>query len=302
MSIDSARLNFSQDSLWVLNLCLAIIMFGIALDIKLDDFKKVFIARKAALVGLLLQFLLLPAATFVLVLIIEPSPSIALGMMLVAACPGGNISNFMTHLARANTALSVSLTSIGTVLAVFMTPLNLQIWASLYAPTASILHEVNLDAWEVFKTIAVLIGIPLIVGMTVRQKYPKAAMVISKRVKPISILFFASFVIIAFVGNLESFFQFIHLVILIVFAHNLVALSLGFYVAKFSGLNFENRKTLAIETGIQNSGLGLILIFSFFNGLGGMAIVAAWWGIWHILSGLLIASYWSRTAPVAQAA
>ncbi len=302
MSIDSARLNFSQDSLWVLNLCLAIIMFGVALDIRLDDFKKVFVAPKAALVGLLLQFLLLPAATYILVLIIEPSPSIALGMMLVAACPGGNISNFMSHLARANTALSVSLTSIGTILAIVMTPLNLQIWAGQYEPTASILHEVSLDFWEVFNTIAVLIGIPLIIGMTVRQKYPMIALLISKRVKPISILFFATFVIVAFVGNLESFFQFIHLVILIVFVHNLAALSLGFYVAKLFGLNFENSKTLAIETGIQNSGLGLILIFSFFDGLGGMAIVAAWWGIWHILSGLLIATYWSRTAPVAQSA
>lgn len=302
MAIDSVKLNFSQDSLWVLNLCLAIIMFGVALDIKVADFKNVFASPKAALIGLLLQFILLPAATFILVLIIEPSPSIALGMMLVAACPGGNISNFMSHLARANTALSISLTSIGTILAIFMTPLNLQLWASFYAPTASLLQEVSLDIWEVFKTIAVLIGIPLIVGMIVRQKYPGAAIQISKRVKPISIIIFAAFVIVAFIGNIDAFFQFIHLVILIVFVHNLVALLLGYYVAKFFKLSHENRKTLAIETGIQNSGLGLILIFGFFNGLGGMAIVAAWWGIWHILSGLTIATFWARTGTVAQTA
>ena len=302
MSIDSVKLNFSQDSLWVLNLCLAIIMFGVALDIKVADFKKVFMAPKATIVGLLLQFLLLPAATFVLVLIIQPAPSIALGMMLVAACPGGNISNFMSHLARANSALSVSLTSIGTILAIFMTPFNLQLWASLYQPTASILHDVSLDVWEVFKTIAVLIGIPLIIGMWVRQQYPTAATQIAKRVKPFSIIIFAAFVIVAFLGNLDAFFEFIHLVILIVFVHNLAALSLGFYIAKFSKLGFENQKTLAIETGIQNSGLGLILIFSFFDGLGGMAIVAAWWGIWHILSGLTIATYWSRTSPITQPA
>lgn len=302
MAIDSVKLNFSQDSLWVLNLCLAIIMFGVALDIKVADFKNVFASPKAALIGLLLQFILLPAATFILVLIIEPSPSIALGMMLVAACPGGNISNFMSHLARANTALSISLTSIGTILAIFMTPLNLQLWASFYAPTASLLQEVSLDIWEVFKTIAVLIGIPLIVGMIVRQKYPGVAIQISKRVKPISIIIFAAFVIVAFIGNIDAFFQFIHLVILIVFVHNLVALLLGYYVAKFFKLSHENRKTLAIETGIQNSGLGLILIFGFFNGLGGMAIVAAWWGIWHILSGLTIATFWARTGTVAQTA
>lgn len=277
-------------------------MFGIALDIKLDDFRKVFLSPKATLVGLFLQFLLLPAATFILVLIAQPSPSIALGMMLVAACPGGNISNFMSHLAKANTALSVSLTSIGTILAIVMTPLNLQIWASFYPPTASILHEVSLNPWEVFKTIAVLIGIPLILGMTVSQKYPKVALKLSKRVKPFSILIFAAFVVVAFLGNIDSFFQYIHMVILVVFFHNLTALSLGYYVAKLFKLNFENRKTLAIETGIQNSGLGLILIFGFFNGLGGMAIVAAWWGIWHILSGLTVATYWSRSAEATQTA
>lgn len=286
----------------MLNLCLAIIMFGVALDIKLEQFKKVFVSPRATLVGLFLQFILLPATTFLLVIIIQPSPSIALGMMLVAACPGGNISNFMTHLAKGNTALSVSLTSIGTMLAIIMTPFNLQVWASFYPPTASILHDVSLNPWEVFKTIAVLIGIPLILGMTVSQKYPKVAKTLSRRVKPLSILMFVAFVLVAFLGNIDAFFQFIHLVVLLVFIHNLVALSLGFYGAKVFGLSSENRKTLSIETGIQNSGLGLILIFGFFNGLGGMAVLAAWWGIWHILSGLALSTYWSRTSPATQTA
>ncbi|HNP97019.1 MAG TPA: bile acid:sodium symporter, partial [Cyclobacteriaceae bacterium] len=166
MSIDAVRLNFSESSLQVLNICLAVIMFGIALDIKWDDFRKVFAAPRAAIVGIISQFLLLPFLTFCLVWLIKPAPSIALGMILVAACPGGNISNFMTHLARGNTALSVSLTSIGTMLAIVTTPLNLQIWANLYPPTAALLTEVRLDAWDVFQTIAILIGIPLLLGMT----------------------------------------------------------------------------------------------------------------------------------------
>jgi BASS family bile acid:Na+ symporter len=107
---------------------------------------------------------------------------------------------------------------------------------------------------------------------------------------------------VAFASNLESFFQFIHLVIVVVFFHNLIALSMGYYVAKLAALSIENRKTLAIETGIQNSGLGLVLIFSFFDGLGGMAIVAAWWGIWHIVSGLAIATYLARISTATQAA
>ncbi|HOO10107.1 MAG TPA: bile acid:sodium symporter family protein, partial [Cyclobacteriaceae bacterium] len=260
MSIDSAHLNFSQDSLWVLNLCLAIIMFGIAIDIRWKDFKKVFVAPKATLVGLILQFVLLPASTFLLVCAIRPSPSIALGMMLVAACPGGNISNFMTHLSKGNTALSVSLTSIGTLLAIVMTPLNLQLWASLYPPTAMILREVSLDLWDVFRTISIIIGIPLLLGMTLGNKYPHFASRVSKGAKPFSIIVFALFVVVAFANNVDAFLQFIHLVIVIVFFHNLLALLLGYQVARLFKLRTEDRKTLAIETGIQNSGLGLILI------------------------------------------
>ncbi|MEQ9591880.1 MAG: bile acid:sodium symporter family protein [Cyclobacteriaceae bacterium] len=294
MSIDSVRLNFSPDSLWVLNLCLAVIMFGISLDISVDDFRKVIESPKAAIIGLISQFLLLPALTFLVILVLQPAPSLALGMMMVAACPGGNISNFMTHMAKGNTALSVSLTSVGTVLSIFMTPLNLELWASLYAPTASILKAVSLDIWEVFKTIATLIGIPLILGMSFRQKFPRQAIALSKKVKPISILIFASFVVIAFANNFSIFTQYFQLIVIIVFLHNALALLLGYYSARVGGLPENDRKTLAIETGIQNSGLGLILIFGFFDGLGGMAIVAAWWGLWHIISGLSISYYWSQ--------
>ena len=294
MSIDSVRLNFSPDSVWVLNLCLAVIMFGISLDISVDDFRKVIESPKAAIIGLVSQFLLLPALTFLVILVIEPAPSLALGMMMVAACPGGNISNFMTHMAKGNTALSVSLTSVGTVLSIFMTPLNLELWASLYGPTASILKAVSLDIWEVFKTIATLIGIPLVLGMSFRQKFPRQAIALSKKVKPISILIFASFVVIAFANNFSIFTQYFQLIVVIVFVHNALALLLGYCSGKVGGLPEKDSKTLAIETGIQNSGLGLILIFGFFDGLGGMAIVAAWWGLWHIISGLSISFYWSQ--------
>jgi BASS family bile acid:Na+ symporter len=141
--IDEVQLNFNQDNIWVLNFCLAIIMFGVALELRVEDFKRVFYNPKSSLVGLLSQFILLPALTFVLIIILEPSPSLALGMILVSCCPGGNISNFMTHLARGNSALSVSLTAVGTVLAILATPFNFELWGSLYPPTASILKSVS---------------------------------------------------------------------------------------------------------------------------------------------------------------
>ncbi len=294
MDVDEVRLNFSSESLWVLNVCLALIMFGVALDLKVADFKRLIQTPRSSIVGLASQFVLLPFVTFVLVTVVRPQPSIALGLILVAACPGGNISNFLTYLSRGNTALSVSLTAFGTVLAIVMTPLNLELYASLYPPTASLLKEIQLNAVDMFQSILLLAGIPLALGMSFAHYFPAYALKVSKGVKPLSILIFAGFIVIAFAKNFDHFLSHIHLVVIVVFLHNASALLTGYFAAKLSGLSAADQKTVAIETGIQNSGLGLFLIFSFFDGLGGMAFVAAWWGIWHLVSGLAIAFYWSK--------
>lgn len=300
--VDQIRLHFNQESVGALNVILALIMFGVALEIKREDFRRLLRTPLISLTGLVSQFILLPALTFLLVLLLQPSPSIALGMILVAACPGGNISNFMTYLAKGNTALSVSLTAVGTVLAIVMTPFNLGFWGSMYPPVAAILHEVSLDVIEVLKTIFLIAGLPLVVGMYLGEKKPELAQKISRWMKPVSIIIFIGFVLMALANNLDIFADHIHRVLLVVLLHNAVALSCGFFASRIAGLSFRDQKTIAIETGIQNSGLGLLLIFSFFDGLGGAALVAAWWGIWHIISGLLIAGIWGRTAPVTQIA
>ncbi len=291
--LDTVVLDFGTSSLWILNLSLAIIMFGVSLNLTLDDFRRVFQNPKSPLLGMLSQFLVLPALTFGLVWLIKPAPSIAMGMMLVAACPGGNISNFISHLAGANTALSVSLTAISTLAAIVMTPFNLKFWASLYEPTNVLLKEISIDHIEVFKAITLLLGIPLILGMVFRQWKPELAQRISKTLKPVSVLIFISFVLLAFVKNYQIFLDYFQYIIFIVFVHNAIALGSGYLVGRLTKLPLPDQKTLAIETGIQNSGLGLLLIFTFFNGLGGMAIIAAWWGIWHIVSGLAIAYFWA---------
>lgn len=293
MDIDSIQIHFSQEALWLLNLCLAIVMFGVALDISPSDFKRLWRSPKSSILGVASQFIILPALTFGLILILQPKPSIALGMIMVAACPGGNISNFMTHLSGGNTALSVSLTAFATIAAIFMTPFNLQFWGSLYEPTATILRTVSINPLDIFKTIALILGLPLILGMWWRSYQPTIAQKMAKWLKPLSILIFIGFVAVAFSLNYDIFKKVIHLVILIVLIHNAVALSSGYLLARIFSLPLADQKTLTIETGIQNSGLGLLLIFTFFEGLGGMTIIAAWWGIWHILSGLVISWYWS---------
>lgn len=291
--LDDVQINFDSNGLLILNIALAIVMFGVALSITLDDFKILLRQPKLILVGVLSQFVLLPLLTFLIIIVIKPQPSIALGMMMVAACPGGNISNFMTHLAKGNTALSVSLTAFATFLAIFMTPFNFKFYGNLYEPTAQILQTVELEPFDLVKLVILILGIPLVLGMFMRSKKPQLSIKLSKFLKPFSIIFFVAIVIIAFSNNLDVFNNYIHHVLLIGISHNILAILLGLLVAKLFMLSFKNQKTLAIETGIQNSGLGLLLIFTFFNGLGGMAILAAFWGIWHIISGLLLAFYWS---------
>ena len=293
VELDDVKINFDANGLWVLNIALAIVMFGVALGVTITDFKELFKQPKVVVLGILSQFVLLPFVTYLFILLIKPQASIALGMMMVAACPGGNISNFMTHLAKGNTALSVSLTAFATFLAMILTPINFQFYGNLYQPTAQLLENVELNFLDLVQLVLLILGIPLVLGMTLRSKMPELAQKLSKILRPFSIFVFVGIVVVAFSNNLDIFNQYIDKVLLIGISHNIIAIALGFFVAKAFGLSFKNQKTLAIETGIQNSGLGLLLIFTFFNGLGGMALMAAFWGIWHIVSGLCLSFYWS---------
>ncbi len=287
--LDTIRLHFNQDSLLILNICVGFVMFGVALELTMDDFRKLGAQPKSLIVGLAAQFLLLPALTFLLVLLIDPWPSVALGMLLVASCPGGNISNFMSLLAKGNAALSVSLTAFSTLAALVMTPFNFAFWGKLYANTSDQLAPITLDPFAMAQTIVLVVGIPLLLGMWCATQYPNFTTKVKKPIKIISLVIFAGFIIGAFSANFNIFLQYIHLIMLVVLAHNAVAFVGGFYFGKAFSLPLADTKSIAIETGIQNSALALLLIFNFFDGLGGMAITAGWWGIWDIFSGLALA-------------
>ena len=295
--IDLVRLNFNPGSLWALNFIIGLVMFGVALDLKVADFKAVLSMPKPVVIGMVGQFILLPAFTFLLVLLIKPAPSIALGMMLVAACPGGNISNFLTHYAKGNTALSITMTALSTAVAIIMTPLNLSLWGGLNPETAKILKEVALDPLEMLLAVFLLLGLPMAAGMWTGSRFPRFVERAHKPVKIFSLFVFGIFVLGALAANWRYFLDYVGFVVFAVFLHNGLALVTGYYAAKFTGLPERDRRAVSIEVGIQNSALGLILIFNFFDGLGGMAIVTAWWGIWHIISGLTVATYWSRRPP-----
>ena len=292
--IDQVSINFSQEKLFFLNICLGFLLFGVALDIKFSDFKKVFLAPKPVLIGLISQMILMPILTVVLIFVLDLPVSMSLGMILVAACPGGNISNYAVHLAKANTVLSVLLTSISTLAAIVITPLYFSQLSPLIPDSEALRQTIYVDLIDMVSTILKIIVAPLIVGMYLNQNHPTFTAKIQKYVKAFSLAIFFGIVILAIFGNIDNIKNYLDDVFFIVFLHNATALAIGYYWAKLMGLDLQDVRTISIETGLQNTGLALILIFNFFNGLGGMALVAACWGIWHMISGFAIASWWSK--------
>ena len=293
-ALDQVRLNFNPQGLFAINAAIGLMMLGVALELKLDDFKRILIAPKAPGIGLGAQFIFLPAFTFLLTLILRPPPSIALGMILVAACPGGNLSNIITYLARGNCAVSVSMTAVSTLAAIIMTPFNLTLWGNLNPGTARILQAVHLSPVDVFMTVFIILGIPLGIGMLISRSFPALADKIRRPFKIFSLIFFIGIVTAALAVNWQNFINYIGLVFIGVLIHNALALNLGYWTGRLFRLSERDSRAVSIEVGIQNSGLGLVLVFNFFEGLGGMAIIVAWWGIWHIIAGLITALIFSR--------
>lgn len=292
--VDEARLNFNPATILLLNVILGLVMFGVALDVEIADLKELARTPKPALVGLVAQFGALPALTYLLTQVIDPAPSIALGMILVGSSPGGNISNFITHLGKGNTMLSIGMTGVSTLAAVVFTPLNFAFWGSRDPDTDALLRSVSLDPVELAVTIGLLLAVPVAIGMTLRARRPNLATRLHRPMRIGSMGFFLLFVALALAANFQNFLDYVGLVALAVFLHNGIALSSGYGAAAAFRLPERDRRAISIEVGIQNSALSLALIFGFFGGLGGMALVAAWWGIWHIIAGMSLAGFWSR--------
>lgn len=297
--IDAAKLVFSPSAMHLLNGVLAIVIFAIALDLRPAQFGALARAPRPLLTGLFAQFALLPAMTCAMVWVLAPPASIALGLILVAACPGGNISNFITHRAGGNVALSVALTAIATGGAVLLTPANIAFWGGMYPPAKALMTQIALDPVSIALTIALMLGTPLALGMAVNRWAHPLSRRIRGPLQGLSMLIFIVFVSVAFVANFDLFISYGPQIVGLVAIHNLLALGAGYLAARAAGLGAADTRSITFETGIQNSGLGLIIIFGFFEGLGGMALVAAFWGVWHAVTGLALARLWSRRAILA---
>ncbi|NVK03506.1 MAG: bile acid:sodium symporter family protein [Flavobacteriia bacterium] len=303
-ALDAVDLNLSTGSLTAVNFTLGFVMFGVAIGIDTEDFKAIVKRPKSVWVGLTGQWLVLPALTLLMILALDQyiTAGVAMGLILVASCPGGNISNFMVHLAKGNSALSVGLTAFSTLGSIFLTPLTFWGWGSLYTHFTSnadnpLLQQLSMDPIEVGKSVFLLLGLPLLLGMALRKYQPKLVAKLHAPMRWLSILAFLTILGVAFSKNIDLFLQFIGAIFFIVLAHNSMVLLAGYNWGRLWGVPQRDRRSISIEMGIQNTGLGLVLLLnpSIFPSeltIGGMAAITAWWGIWHIPSGLTVATYW----------
>ena len=309
LQLDPIKINFSASGMHAINIILSFIMFGVALGIKPAEFKTLIKQPKSLTLGLISQVIALPLVTFIVIIALNNyiTPTVAMGMILVASCPGGNISNFMSSLSKANTDLSVGLTATTTLLATITTPFNFAFWGGLYVNFISkhakhMLQPLEIDNGQMFETVFILLGVPLVIGIFFSHYFPKITEKLKKPIQMVSIVFFIAMVVLAFANNFDLFLKYIFYIFIIVLVHNFLALATGFSIGSIFKLPNADRRTLTIETGIQNSGLGLVLLFNpkIFPpelALGGMLFITAWWGIWHIISGLSLSLYWNKIDP-----
>ena len=313
LSLDHLDPNLGSGEMTLVNIILALVMFGVALGIKVQTFKDVFRHPKSVIVGVIMQWIALPAITLLVALLLNQwiTPMVAIGMLLVASCPGGNISNFMSSYARGNIELSVSMTAITTAMAPIITPFNFWFFGTLYCDIVSINNEIPqlvIPFGDMLEQIMLLLGLPIVAGILFAHYFPNVTKRLLKPSQVLSLVLFIGMLVVSFtkvVTALDGTEQIVVSLLCafsIVVIHNLAALSTGYGGARLFKLPAPDRRSMTIEIGIQNSGLGLVLLFNerifdpaVWDNNGGMLFITALWGVWHIVSGLTVASLFRRS-------
>jgi BASS family bile acid:Na+ symporter len=294
-TLEAVRLNFDEGSLFLLNACLAFIMYSVALNMDWQSLRYTLTNPRSVTAGLISQLVVLPLITILLILLLKPEPGIAMGMALLAACPGGNVSNFFSLVARGNIALSVTLTTISSLASVITTPLIFTAIALLLGSNKE--ASFDLPFWETFVSILLIIVIPALAGMLTSARFPLFTSRVNRLFQRVSLAILALFIGVALHANLDQFTQHIGSVFMLVAAHNLLAFLGGYGTARVFQLPITDRKTISLETGIQNTALGLVIVFNFFDGNGAMSFILAWWGVWHLIAGFGVAHFYKRFLP-----
>ncbi|XBQ16615.1 MAG: bile acid:sodium symporter family protein [Oceanicaulis sp.] len=288
-ALDAARIELAPGGSVILPAVLAMVMFSVALSLRVSDFAFLKAEPVRFLGAAAAQMVLLPAATLALIQVIDPVPSIALGMIVVACCPGGNVSNFFAHLARGDTALSVSLTATSSLLAALATPVSIVLWTSLYAPADALVDQINVSPLPFIAQTMILLAVPLVAGMAVAARFPKTAARIRPALMAAALLGILGMVLGGLGANWALLTATAGTVFTIAVIHNAMAFGVGAVSGRLIGFSAPRRRALTFEVGIQNAGLGLVILLSQFDGLGGAAAIVGMWSIWHLVAGLGLA-------------
>ena len=291
-------MQFSPSAAIVLQCILALVIFGVALELSFADFRKLLGQPKAVFAALFSQLLVLPLLTFALIWWLEPLPGLALGLMMTAACPGGNMSNVLTHWSGGRTSVSMSATTISSLISPVTTPLTFALLGGLNPATQTALQQIRVPVLELVMTIAVALMLPLLGGMTLASRKPELAKRLLLPLRRFGLLVFFGFVLVALVANGKLFLHVLSLLFMLVLLHNLLALASGFGVGSLFGVTPGERRAITFETGVHNTALGLTLVFSYFPTQSNMLLVLGWWGLWQLITGGLLAWIWSRQATM----
>lgn len=278
----------------ILTMVLATMVFSVALELKLEDFKRVAQSPRAVIAGLIPQFILLPVGTWAATLVLDLPPNVEAAMILVAACPGGSLSNVITHFGRGNTALSVSVSAVAAILALVLTPLNFSWMVASNPATASWLKTLSIDASGIWLSLLLMLAVPMVLGLAVAHKLPALTAKVQKPLANFSLIALFAFILLGILKERSSLNMALLPLLLIVVLHNACGLFFGWLTSVAMGVAVRDRRAIMIEGGMQNSGLALGIIALQFNSDLGMVTIAGLWGIWHIVSGLSCAFYWRR--------
>lgn len=263
------------------NYLLMIVMFGMGLTLKIEDFKVVFTRPKDIIIGAISQFTIMPLLAFLLSMIFKLPAELAVGVILVGTCPGGTSSNVMTYLAKGDVALSVGMTSVSTILAPIATPILTLLYAG---------QRVNVNAVNMFMSIIQVVIIPIGLGFIINRFFDKFTSHIKEILPLISVLAIVSIVAAVVSANSSRLMQVGYLIIIVVMLHNCLGYLLGFIVSKLLRLNNAKCKAISIEVGIQNSGLATSLATTHFASMPLATVPGAIFSVWHNISGSIVAN------------
>ncbi len=276
----------------VLSLLLATMVFSVALELRVVDFRRVAQAPRAVVAGLVPQFVLLPGATWLATLVLDLPPNIETAMILVACCPGGSLSNVVTHHGRGNTALSVSISAVAAVMALVLTPFNFTWMVATNPATAGWLKQLDIDASAIWWSLLALLAVPMALGLLFSHQLPALTARMRKPLSSFSLFALLAFIVLGLVAQRQLLTAQILPQLLIVVLHNGAGLLLGYLAAQAFRVAERDRRAIMIEGGMQNAGLALGIIAVQFNADLGMVIIASLWGIWHLVSGMTLATLW----------